>query len=88
MRLTVRVRVAVEALAGRSAAEVGVAEQSGLSRRVAQAVFGFNVCVRRHDIENRADNLTSEPKTTLAFCLPPLERCLFLGRVCAFFEIT
>ena len=42
-RLTVCVRVAVETLAGRSAAEVRVAEESRLSRRVTQAVFCFNV---------------------------------------------
>lgn len=60
VRLTVGVRVAVEALAGRSAAEVGVAQQSGLSWRVTQAVFCLDVCVRRRDIGN-----ASEPKTSL-----------------------
>lgn len=60
VRLTVCVRVAVEALAGRGAAEVWVAEQSGLSWRVTQAVFCFNVCVRTHDIENCVDNLTRQ----------------------------
>lgn len=87
VRLTVCVRVAVEALAGRSAAEVWVAEQSGLSWRVTQAVFCFNVCVRRHDIEKHVDNLTRRrQKEHWPFWLRPLERCLFLGHACSFLE--
>lgn len=43
------VRVAVEALTGRSGAEVGVSQQSCLSWRVAQTILRFNV-VRRHAV--------------------------------------
>lgn len=62
-----RVRVAVEALTGRGAAEVRVAEKSRLPRRVTQAVFCLYVCARRDDTrENKGGQLVrlNEPETT------------------------
>lgn len=76
-RLTVRVRVAVEALTGRRAAEVGVAEEPRLTRGVAQAVLRLDVCVWRDDTKLVSSG--GRPGDNLSRFSSPASSCSFLA---------